>query len=641
VATRSYRFGPFDVDPARYRVTRANTVVELTPKLLDLLLHLLDHAGALVTKEQLLDALWPDANVTDNALTQAVSELRQVLGDDAASPQFIKTVARRGYRFIAPVAVAESTAPADTGTPEYDDLVRAHEQSIAVLDFANMSGDTESAWLSAGIAETVTGDLRALGRFHVVDRGRVLDAVRRTSGSLDEVAADLDVMLAVVGSYQRNGDRIRITGRVVNVRSGEALADAKVDGLLQDIFDLQDRVVAQLSNELGLGDEPRARRSGSRETPSLEAYRAATEGWLQLETLDIREIPHAIRNFERAISVDPRYALAYTGLANAQVAAYEETRSDNAPARDLLRGAIANARRAVTLDDALAEAHATLAFALVSAWETREALPAARRAVALEPGNWRHFFRLGHAAWGEARLRAAAHTLDLYPDFAFAHFQVAMVHVARRHLREAETVLRQGAAVQDRQIGRGDRYPALGLHWLLGLVRLAQDDVDEARREFDRERQLAQPHRLYAREYQMSALVGRGACLLRVARADQALACFRDALALYPDHPQSLVGLAGAQDASGLHAEAAATLRQAHGVLDALEKARPIEAALVRSQALAIDGKAGDGGAVLCNALADAPPGFAAWTAPIEPFLQTTDTTAFASAFDLLFSRAR
>src|SRR5205085_7088081 len=83
------------------------------------------------------------------------------------------------------------------------------DRSIAVLDFANVSGDKESAWLSAGIAETVTGDLRALGRFRVVDRGRVLGAVRRTSGSLEDVAADLDITLAVVGSYQRNGDRIR------------------------------------------------------------------------------------------------------------------------------------------------------------------------------------------------------------------------------------------------------------------------------------------------------------------------------------------------------------------------------------------------------------------------------------------------
>ncbi len=115
-------FGPFVVDRAGYRVLRDGRPLDLTPKLLDLLLHLLDHAGTLVTKEALLDALWPDANVTDNALAQAVSELRQALGDDAGDPRFIKTVARRGYRFIAPVepiepVAARSPAATDPAAP--------------------------------------------------------------------------------------------------------------------------------------------------------------------------------------------------------------------------------------------------------------------------------------------------------------------------------------------------------------------------------------------------------------------------------------------------------------------------------------------------------------------------------------------
>ncbi len=277
----SYRFGPFFADRIRYRVVRDDTVVELTPKLLDLLLHLLDNSGALLTKEQLLDALWPGANVTDNALAQAVSELRQALGDDAGTPQFIKTVARRGYRFIAPVARIES-APAPPARTQPATASNAREQAIAVMDFANVTGESDSAWLSAGIAETVTGDLRALGRFRVVDRGRVTEAIRRTSGSFQEVSADLDAPLVVVGSYQRNGDRIRITARIVNVRNGAALADAKVDGLLADIFELQDRVVSPFSNELGVAADLIARSGGPRETPSLEAYRAFTEGWLQL-----------------------------------------------------------------------------------------------------------------------------------------------------------------------------------------------------------------------------------------------------------------------------------------------------------------------------------------------------------------------
>src|SRR6185312_3567950 len=113
------------------------------------------------------------------------------------------------------------------------------------------------------------------------------------------------------------------------------------------------------------------------------------------------------------------------------------------------------------------------------------------------------------------RLRAGAATLALYPDFAFSFFQSAMVQVARGRLPEAERVLRHGAAVQDRQIGRGERYPALGLHWLLGLVRLAEGDAVEAIEEFDREHRLAEPHRLYGREYAAHALLGRGAALVR------------------------------------------------------------------------------------------------------------------------------
>src|SRR5258705_11635533 len=112
-----YRFGPFVVDRTRYRVLRGDHVLELTPKLLDLLLHLVDHAGSLVTKEQLLDALWPGANVTDNALAQAVSELREALGDDAATPRFIKTVTRRGYRFIAPVEALHAPREETPATP--------------------------------------------------------------------------------------------------------------------------------------------------------------------------------------------------------------------------------------------------------------------------------------------------------------------------------------------------------------------------------------------------------------------------------------------------------------------------------------------------------------------------------------------
>jgi DNA-binding winged helix-turn-helix (wHTH) protein/Flp pilus assembly protein TadD len=640
VAGPNYRFGPFLVDRTRYQVRRDDAVVTLTPKLLDLLLHLIDHAGALVTKEELLDALWPGANVTDNALAQAVSELREALGDEAGTPQFIKTVARRGYRFIAPVDRID-TAP-DPAKRAVATTSETSEPSIAVMDFQNVTADADSAWLSAGIAETVSGDLRTLGRFRVIDRRRVMEAIRQTNGSLHDVATHLGNRFAVVGSYQRHGDRIRITARIVDIETGEALADAKVDGPLAEIFELQDRVVEQFSKELGIGAAPAARAGGARETASLEAYRAYTEAWLHLETLDLREIPRAIARFERAIEIDPRYAHALTGLASAQLAAYEATRSDTVPARPLLGAAITHARQAVALDATLAEAHAALAFVLVSAWQTSEAVQVARRAVALEPTNWRHHFRLGHAAWGDERIRAAAHALSLYPDFAFAHFQVAMVHVARGHLREAETVLRQGAAVQDRQIARGDRYPALGLHWLLALVRLADADVDEALQELDREEQRADPNRLYGREYRMNAVHARGTCLLRIGRHAGAIDCFERALTLYPDHAQSHIGLVVALRAAGARDRADSLAARVPAILTTLRETRPIEASLVESQMLTMDGEAEAAGAVLCRCLEAAPPGFAGWTIPVEPLLiQLHNTQAFMAALRCLAERAR
>ena len=648
----SYRFGPFLVDRAGYRVLRGNEPVDLTPKLLDLLLHLVDHAGTLVTKEQLLDALWPGANVTENALAQAMSELRDALGDDPASPQFIKTIARRGYRFIAAVETIEEPGKvrpkADTTYYTATDIspespADATGDTIVVMDFVNVTGDPESAWLSTGIAETVTGDLRALGRLRVVDRWRVVEAARATDGSLQQVAQSLGARYAVVGSVQRNAAQVRITARVVDVSSGEALADAKVDGAIDDIFDLQDQVVAQFSEELGIASGSPARtRAGARDTPSLDAYRAFTEGSLRLESLDVRQIPQAIADFERAVATDARYALAYAGLASAELASFETTRSDNEPAADRLRRAIEHARLAVALDDSIAEAHATLALVLVSAGQSAEAAAAARRAAASEPSNWRHLFRLGHATWGEQRLRAASSMLALYPDFAFAHFQMAMVHVARGHLTDAETVLRQGAAVQDRQIGRGGRYPALGLHWLLALVRLALDDVDEALIEFDRETELAELHRLYGREFTMYAWYGRGEALLRAKRPGDAIESFQQALALYPDHARTHLGLSQAFGERGSAAEAGASFGRAEAALDVVERTRPIEAGLIRAQILTARGHLSDAVQTLDTLVEGAPPGFVGWTLPVEPFAkQLSGTKGFTAVIDHLADRAK
>ena len=276
----TYTFGPYTLDPAAYRLLRGSEVVQLSPKIIDLLLHLVARQPALVSKDDLFKALWPDVAVTDNALTQAVSELRQALGDDPSKPVYVQTVARRGYRFIAPVtatapaAAVVATAPVPAQNGESFERL-AQQPAIAVLDFANVSGDRELAWLSSGIAETVTNDLRATSPLRVVDRMRVVEAARRGGPDLSALRAELHLDLAVVGSFQRSGTRLRITARVVDAASGEATAEAKADGPLEQVFELQDRIVSQFAEALRIGTkQPRS----LGDTSSLEAYRAFTEG---------------------------------------------------------------------------------------------------------------------------------------------------------------------------------------------------------------------------------------------------------------------------------------------------------------------------------------------------------------------------
>ncbi|HSL22250.1 MAG TPA: winged helix-turn-helix domain-containing protein [Vicinamibacterales bacterium] len=481
----TFHFGPFTLDAAAYRITREGTDIELSPKLIDLLLYLVRRPSTLITKEELFEAIWPDVTVTENALTRAVSEVRQALGDDSAAPTYIQTVARRGYRFIAPVTTEETGAAA---------------------------------------------------------------AVR----------------------------------------------------------------------PLGVP----AAQSPRRETPSLEAFRQLAEGRLHLESLDAPSVPAAIAHFERAIALDPHYALAHVGLASARFWAYELSRERNVPDSALLATAIGDARRAVELDPHLAEAHATLSFMLVSAGRLPEAQREAARAIELEPGYWGHYFRLGHASWGEARLQALHSALELYPDFAFAHFEIAMVATARGRLEQAEAVLREGIVVLERQVGRRERFPASGLHWMLGLVRLARGDAGEAEREFDAEIRTA-GDRLYAREFTLASLNALGAAAIRTGAFDRAIGCFTAALACDGDHARTCVGLSLALTGAGQEAAAAAAAARARSVVEALARGPRIqEATLLQAVLLAAAGHPDGALQALVRLVTGAPPGFTGWTIPIEPLLE-------------------
>jgi DNA-binding winged helix-turn-helix (wHTH) protein/tetratricopeptide (TPR) repeat protein len=638
-----YRFGPYRADRTSFQVVEGDRALALTPKLLDLLFYLLDRPATLVTKEQLLADVWPGANVTDNALAQAVSELRDALGDAAGKPTYIRTIARRGYRFIAPVEHADAPA-ADTSSPgppgrSTPDATRA----IAVLDFTNVTADPEVAWLSAGIAETVTSDLARLDHFRVIDRWRVLQATRRAAASGEDAGAALPVDLLVTGSFQRSGPHLRITARVVERASSDAVADIKVDGRLDDVFRLQDGIVSAFARALGV---PAPAGSGppiARETSSLAAYQAYIEGWLKIESLHTDLVPASIRDFQEAIQLDPGYALAHTGLANAHFVAYEMTRATLRPDVNALSAGIEHARRAIRLDAQFAEAHATLSFLLVEAARFDEARTAAQQAAGLEPDSWRHQYRLGHASWGSARLGALERTVAIYPQFAYARFEATMVHVARGAIELAEDAARAGATEQDRQAQAANRFPAIGFHWLLGMLALARRRHDEAITEFDRELAQADPRRLYGPEYGALALAGRGQVELARDRPRQALTAFRAALEHVADHPRArlgeLVACRRTGDRSGAE-RAAAAADQARRVFD--DTGRHGDALYVSACLAAAHGDLDPAIGHLERLLSIEPPTFVGWPLPVDPFLRPlADHPRFPAVLARLADRAR
>jgi DNA-binding winged helix-turn-helix (wHTH) protein/Tfp pilus assembly protein PilF len=518
-----YRFGRFLLDGAGFRLLREGQMVPLGPKALDLLFLLASRPSALVSKNEILEALWPDVAITDNALTQVVSDVRQALGDRPGAPQYIQTVARRGYRFVAAVEATPSAGAASPPSLLLDSMF---------LPFLR-------AWRAS------------------------------TTG-------------ATTGS------------------------------------------------------------TGVQETSNIDAHRALTEGQIKLEALDPAQVPAAMVDFNRAIALDPRYALAYVGRAHARFWRYEASRAQNRPDTGELRAAIADVRRAIELDPNLAEAYAALALFLVSADRVVEAVAAGRKAVMLEPGNWRHLFRLGVAAWGDERLECFERVCERYPEFAYSYFGIAMVHVARGELAMAEDALRRGLRHQLDEAQRAERFPGRGLHWLLGLMRLAVGDTAEARAAFERELTAAGGE-IYATDYSIRAYDGQGFVSLYEGDPAGAARMFGRALEFLPDHARSLAGLAEAQRRGGRRKEAAGTLERVQRAIDELRaNDRQAEASIVTAFADVISGRHKKAVAMLEGLLSEAAPGFAGWTIPVEPlFAPLRSEKGFQRVLTRLAERAR
>jgi len=369
-----------------------------------------------------------------------------------------------------------------------------------------------------------------------------------------------------------------------------------------------------------IGDDPSAPKY--LETASRRGYKFAgpkdavvqsdpfqdwVKGKLALDTLDGSTLDEATRAFERAVAELPRYAPAHAGLANAYLLQYERTRFGSKPDRGLMARAIEAARHATTIDATLGEGWAALGYLLSASGKTEEGQAASRRATAVEPDNWRHHYRLAYGAWGEERLRAVDRTLALMPGFAPARMLACMVFVARGTIDSAEREATMGAEIQRQQLNNRTPLPAVGFHWLRGLILASRGDHDDALACFEEEIAAASTH-IYAREFALNARVAIGFTKLAQGDLDQARTAFGGALS----HPKAVAGTYAIDRDRAPADEAIAEL---------IKSERHVEAALVAAGAQIIRGDTDQAIDGLDQLLTTAPAGPAGWIIPIDPML--------------------
>jgi adenylate cyclase len=399
-AAKALRFDRFTIDLARARLCADGRDIELRPKSFDVLRYLAENAGRLIAKDEIVSAIWPNVLVTDDSLTRCMSDVRIALGD--AEQRIVKTVPRRGYLFAVPV----SLPPTHTGPPLPD------RPSIAVLPFANRSGDPQQDYFADGISEDLISGLSKFAGLFVIARD---SAFRYRGADLDvrQIGRELGVRYLLAGSIRRDCERVRITAQLVDAGSTAQLWAQYYDRELTGIFAVQDEVTQKIVGTL-IAHISRSEFERALAKPP-EAF-SAYDYWLRGSAImrnwhgDLtgERISAARVFYEQAIAVDNAYAPPVHSLALTYLAAWIEPwlhpplpQEYQKPAT--LNQALELAQRAVELDPNLPDAHLMLAHVLRWLQRPTESSVEYERAFELNPNLADYRFGLALIHWGRAQ----------------------------------------------------------------------------------------------------------------------------------------------------------------------------------------------------------------------------------------------
>jgi TolB-like protein len=306
----------------RRELRRGYELVAVEPQVFDLLIHLLTHRDRVVSKDDLFASVWAGRVVSDSTLTSRINAARRAIGDSGEDQKLIRTVARKGFRFVGSVQMSDAGADnADVGSAALEGRepwrpIALHERpAIAVLPFTNMSGDPEQEYFSDGISEDIITALSKLRWFFVIARNSSF-TYKGKAVHMNQVGAELGVGYVLEGSVRKGGDRVRITAQLNDVATGSHLWAEKYDRELANVFAVQDEIteaiVAAIEPQLYAAENFRAQRKAP---DSLDAWdlvmRALSHYWRVTRQDNV--VAQAL--LEKAIAIDPGYGQALGVLA--------------------------------------------------------------------------------------------------------------------------------------------------------------------------------------------------------------------------------------------------------------------------------------------------------------------------------------
>ena len=393
MTTSVFQFGDYVLDLERGQLRARSGVIELRPKSFEVLRYLVESGGRLVGKDEIIKRVWPNVTVTDESLTQCVSEIRHAIEDRDQTK--IATVPRRGYRFVLPVKSRPGAANG-SGTPvpivgAMSNHKVAHllsdERSIAVLPFANLSGEAQQDYFGDGLTEDIITELSKFSELEVVARNSTLQ-YRGQAVDVRRVGQELGVRYVLQGGVRRSGSRIRVTAQLIDTATGAHRWADRYDRELKDEFAVQDElaysIVTILAARVTEAETASTRLKPPATWEAYDYYLRGAETFRLALSGQTRELMHRARELlHESLNRDPNYARAHAMLARVQTHAYLEPIDEDYLDPIALDRAHERAKRALQLDANLPESHSQLAWVLMFMRRHSAAVAAFERALVL------------------------------------------------------------------------------------------------------------------------------------------------------------------------------------------------------------------------------------------------------------------